>query len=357
MKTKIKEALSDKNCERIIFSRDYHPRGHISFNKTVFYDKRLCGECENNDGGVFPAHCVQGTKGSLFRDEIAELLKTHEIKEELEKVSIVFKGVHLFADSFTAFPKEEIDSIASNYFHRSCKGCSSVSGGYTLYNGETVATLIEAIDFNEELSLDTFKSSVEGSNFSLRKEDYNTLLKSSNTIEVCGLAGDYCVRDTIIALAEKYKEKKIVLLGDLTRYAALPLKSVAAVPQHVSKAKYLDPNYTFSFNPGRVEEFLDKAKLTGNIEDYSLSLDESSTTPEGSRLEKDIVYYLLRFNIETKEFSLLKKEELESVTLDMVNGENTFATIQHFITPSEEIIADYADLKNVYIDIRKTLKV
>ena len=41
MNKKIKEALSDSNYDLIIFSRDYHPRGHISFNKTVYYDERL----------------------------------------------------------------------------------------------------------------------------------------------------------------------------------------------------------------------------------------------------------------------------------------------------------------------------
>ena len=51
----------DKSID-VIMSRDYHPNDHKSFKQ---------------NGGVFPAHCIQGTPGAEFVKPIAELLNRY----------------------------------------------------------------------------------------------------------------------------------------------------------------------------------------------------------------------------------------------------------------------------------------
>jgi len=53
--------------------------------------------------GPFPPHCVQGTQGSEFVDEIAQALE-YALIHNHAKTFIVFKGMHECQDSFSAFP-------------------------------------------------------------------------------------------------------------------------------------------------------------------------------------------------------------------------------------------------------------
>ena len=68
-----------KECDIIIASKDWHPKGHISFNH-------------------WPPHCIQNTKG-------AEFPKTLN-KERIEKV--FFKAEEIDRDSYSAFEQMEI---------------------------------------------------------------------------------------------------------------------------------------------------------------------------------------------------------------------------------------------------------
>jgi hypothetical protein len=52
---------------------------------------------------------------------------------------------------------------------------------------------------------------------------YDPAFPDGSVIEVCGLAGDYCVRDTAIALATKYVNCTVVVLNDLVRYPFVPM--------------------------------------------------------------------------------------------------------------------------------------
>jgi len=213
----------------IVFSRDYHPVGHNSFNKSDFFEKNLCGGEKpllDNDpeNGNFPAHCVQGSNGSLFVPEVEEFIKKHQTNDN--KIKIVFKGIHKDVDSFTAVPVvgnfHIVDHIASNKNGGcNCGGdknlCSTITGGYTLNK-----PLTESISFNR-------------SDGDYKQAPYNDWLKNIKEIDVCGLAGDYCVRDTIMSLAKKYTEKIVRLLAEHTRYAVLPYKTILTLPQHVQE--------------------------------------------------------------------------------------------------------------------------
>ena len=72
---------------RVVATRDYHPFDHVSFMQ---------------QGGPFPAHCVQGTAGSYFLPPIADALAAG--KRAGGNVSVAFKGMHEDIDSFGAFP-------------------------------------------------------------------------------------------------------------------------------------------------------------------------------------------------------------------------------------------------------------
>lgn len=62
----------------VVASRDWHPRGHVSF------------ECE---GGPWPEHCVQDTPGAAFRRDL-------DLPDDAVKVS---KGTRLDRDQYSAF--------------------------------------------------------------------------------------------------------------------------------------------------------------------------------------------------------------------------------------------------------------
>jgi nicotinamidase/pyrazinamidase len=62
----------------IFVTRDWHPTGHISFKER---------------GGPWPPHCVQGTRGAAFRDDLR--LPPH--------AQIISKGYDLDRDSYSAF--------------------------------------------------------------------------------------------------------------------------------------------------------------------------------------------------------------------------------------------------------------
>lgn len=333
-----------RNCidkyKYVIFSRDYHPVGHSSFNKNYFYESNLCGVCKDldqsvckdNDGGVFPAHCVQGKIGSKFVDAIHNILKDLS-SEQISKVKVVFKGIDPETDSFTAVDKNIIDSFASNTTKTNCVGCSKVSGGYVLTKtvkneltqDEVELTPGESADFMGEIDFANKRSG----DISVKKMDYDELLKDVSTIEVCGLAGDYCVRDTVLALAEKFNKpgykKNIILLNDYTRYAILPFGTIYSVPQHVSYNKYSKPDYKGVF---------------GNFDDmFSIAKNDSFAN-------KDISQYLIKYNVQNNLFSLMEKDDLTKVSIDEAKNPSN-PSIQHFITPHNDIMNDYILYSNI----------
>lgn len=70
-------------------TRDYHPHDHASFV---------------TQGGPFPAHCVQGSKGSMFRPVIAKALSAAMTTAGQDRVFVAFKAMHEDVDSFGGLP-------------------------------------------------------------------------------------------------------------------------------------------------------------------------------------------------------------------------------------------------------------
>jgi len=71
-------SLAERSRSTIVASRDWHPPEHVSFQSR---------------GGPWPKHCVQGTKGAEFADEL-HLPAT---------ATVVSKGMSLDSDQYSAF--------------------------------------------------------------------------------------------------------------------------------------------------------------------------------------------------------------------------------------------------------------
>ena len=84
-----------KEFKTIIFSQDFHPKGHASFASTQ--GKPPYSEIELPYGmqTLWPDHCIQGSKGSEFHDDIKELLN--------RTTAIIRKGMNPEIDSYSAF--------------------------------------------------------------------------------------------------------------------------------------------------------------------------------------------------------------------------------------------------------------
>lgn len=338
--TFIETAIHSDDYKHVFFSRDYHPVGHKSFS--IFFKESpilLCKDCKTEDDlnsraeelpdGIFPAHCVQGFNGTLFNKDIEEILTNYASEKDDDKVQIVFKGIHKEADSFTAvnFSGNEIviDHIASNN-NGNCKGCSNTcSGSYKIKDGN----LLSDITFNNEVVENDIDDVFQ-------KIDYTTIIDDEvEVIEVCGLAGDYCVRDTIVALEKMFTDKKIVLLGDFTRYACLPFSTIMNIPVHINGPKERVPKD--SNNILDIEEI---EELNGtDIKEFFLN----KVTEKNSN--KDIRYYLIHYDF--KDRKLFTADEASKENIDIFDFN---LNKEHFITPHSAILRDYAK-ENIYIQI------
>jgi nicotinamidase-related amidase len=332
----VESAIKSDDYKHVFFSRVYHPIGHKSFSKEFKKAPALlCENCNGNESdypdGNFPAHCVQGFEGSLFDDNIKELLEKVEnvdvesVVKTKQKVKIVFKGMHNDVDSFTAvdFGDMKMDDIASNnQGHCKCENGKQCSGSYLRKDG----SLKEDITFNE---------TVNNIDEEFTKVDYKTLLKDVDVIEVCGFSGDYSVRDTIVALSNMFQDKKIVLLGDFTRYISLPFNTIMKIPIHDNFFRYQN----------MVHNLLDDDEIMSNNTDADI---KKYFLEQVQKVEKDIRYYLIHYDEDgTEKFTTYNKND------------NLFADnfgFYHFITPHSVILNDYKK-NNIFVEITKPVEV
>lgn len=192
------EAIKSDAYKGVIFSRDYHPADHCSFG------------AGHPNGGSFPSHCVQATKGAQLIDEI----KTG-IDFMNPKVAVIYKGIHPDADSFSAMPYGKARQVSSGPKCTGCTdtvACSNITGGWELKGAP--------LDYNGPILYGNGNSATADGYTPVK---YEPVFPDGSVIEVCGLAGDYCVRDTAIALATQYVNCIVVVLNDLVRYPFVPM--------------------------------------------------------------------------------------------------------------------------------------
>ena len=175
----------------MIVSRDYHPHDHASFN---------------TQGGPFPPHCLQGSRGSRLAASIAKSM-TAAKKAHPDTVDVVFKGWHRHVDSFGAFPYPE-QMAQGRLVHRQPQPHCS----YLSWTG--AATLCcSALDEDINAPPDV-----------LAAEERTPLaerLGKRRNVYICGLALDFCVVDSALtAKAAGFENVWIIL--DVSRPSHVP---------------------------------------------------------------------------------------------------------------------------------------
>jgi nicotinamidase-related amidase len=296
--------------------------------------------------GNFPAHCIQCHSGSSFiPDLITRFFKTNAVKENYQKIKIVFKGIHPDIDSFTAVAKTDIDMYASNVNYSDsntiCQNssCSTITGGFMRKDSyNSYDELMEDVNYHNV---------IDQNDIEIKQADYKKILQNVEQIQVCGLAGDYCVRDTIVALSEMFNKKEIVLINDLTRYATLPLSFMKKLPKHISK-------FSMEIQNNNNDELMNTQNKLSKIPLFTENeLNDIATLIKSTKLEnKDINYYLMKDGpVNTK---LASVDDLEKITTDelikAINDPES-ATYFHFITSGFDILDDYSNFDNIKIKL------
>ena len=180
------DAFAEKKCT-IVASRDCHSLHHCSFT---------------TNGGAFPPHCVQGTKGFEFHPVIAA--KLMEVRRNGARVIVGNKGIENNHECFSAFPY--LESTGKERFGPEF----TESEWCDCYYLES-ATEAECLDGQPDALSVLHKKSIKG----LLKDSLN---QPGARIFVCGLAFDFCVLDTAINASEGTK-KPVFIVHQATRAA------------------------------------------------------------------------------------------------------------------------------------------
>ena len=141
--------INHKAFNQIIYTRDWHTNEDQSFKK---------------NGGIWPDHCVQNSEGAKIDKELYDKLENYKIP-----ITIVNKG--------TVFTHEEYGAF-------------------------------ENIKYEDEKNKDDIKSCFF-SNYELS----SGAKIINNKIVVCGIAGDYCVMESIKNLLKHWKFELEVLVS------------------------------------------------------------------------------------------------------------------------------------------------
>jgi nicotinamidase-related amidase len=204
--------------EKVIFSRDIHTTDEKNnANHCSFKSKSDIGFI---DGIGFPAHCVNGTAGCQLHSKIKEACQNldndnNDNDNKDDKSLVVMKGCSEDYDSFGAFPYDCSEKGKAYSNIRQHNGCTQTCSGDNDSIDKNTGSFVLEKDEQFNLSVDLNK----------KRETIKDKIDSiggDNMIHlVCGLAGDYCVRDTAINLKFAYPESTVAVIADATRYAAL----------------------------------------------------------------------------------------------------------------------------------------
>lgn len=230
---------------RLFFSRDYHHPNHNSFKS------------EEHPNG-FPAHCQFGTSSSAFHPLIEKWIIEHSYLN----ITILFKAFHPNVESFSVIPYVESiypaikrQGTCLNSYQESCQPKHIMTGGGVYFPDMHISTALKTNPFgdmitskssyqdikkNAEKTLDIL---INGNSFNIK------FLKDTNHYNmIVGLAGDFCVRDTIInqinqAYLTEYNNTTLMIYN-LTRFVALPIGNIDTPYAMTKDGLYVNKNTT-----------------------------------------------------------------------------------------------------------------
>lgn len=344
MLNKVKNT-TNKNVN-LIFSRDVHTNNKEDVNHCSF--RASSGETFNGLG--FPAHCVNGTAGCQLHNKIKDWLEnlTSDTMDNLDYM-VTYKGFNKDIESFGAYPyicksendnKYFLDRYVESRQHNSCSSkCNSNTkiindtGSFVIINKENNSILRdkdyeEYIDFNNKnVSFKNIKTYLEDN---LKN---NNLDKSKILNLVCGLAGDYCVRDTAFNLiADGYTNTYVI--ADATRYAILNYDQAIKhwFPKdddNVNKINNLHQLIKkYQMNPIEMNEINKGVEYAGKVENGLLKTAKISELSESINYEFFLtptsnVLFSFSFNPLTEKKVFLMDKERQKNLFDNIDGNNT----------------------------------
>ena len=115
--------------EYVVASRDFHPERHMSFVE---------------GGGMWPRHCVQGTKGAEFHPAIKELQPTN-----------VYKGTNIAVETYSAYHGHVFGGPSfRDWLHLNGVDCIDICGLALDYCVRATALDVKAAGFETRVLLD-----------------------------------------------------------------------------------------------------------------------------------------------------------------------------------------------------------
>jgi len=209
--------LMEKWNGPIIASIDYHPPGHCSFTNATHLP---------NCSGPFPSHCTWGSTGAILNSNISNALND-------KNAMYVYKGFMNNLDSFGAvqYPNNSDNSKYPCGRIASCtsgQGFSSgkETGGFLLGNNELQYS---NLNYPNETQMKAHQENIDNDNNTGYESIDKYILekfKDIKNIYVVGLAGDYCVLDTVRNLNFLFSKSniktKVYYVINYTRVAWLP---------------------------------------------------------------------------------------------------------------------------------------
>lgn len=182
--TTVYSAIQHKT--RVIFTQDWHPKDHMSFD-------------------TLGKHCVQNTRGAELCDV---LFNTYtDLKDKGQDVHLVKKAFNKHTDSYSAIPYTD-----KEYFKER---------------------------FNDHGNIEDTGAFVDP----VTRQGPITGLIRPGRIWICGLAEDFCVLDTAICARDMYPHTHVTILKHLTR-------CVNEEPLHMYRKKRIElfPNVSWFVN-------------------------------------------------------------------------------------------------------------
>lgn len=232
IKRYLNKLKTNEKLKKVIFSRDIHTTSPENPNHCSFVIESSRGRI---DGIGFPSHCVNGTNGCMLHRTIQD-----ECEQLGDKAIVVMKGCNEDTESFGAYPYSCDEGNAKTYTdlrqHNGCKKTCETSvfmdsrfmdSGFmdSRFMKKTGGLILNGKHrFAAWVPPKTRRTIVDWLNIELSQQYIEG--KPGVLHLVCGLAGDYCVRDTAINLKLAFPGHTVAVIADAVRYPALPVGAI-----------------------------------------------------------------------------------------------------------------------------------
>jgi len=194
----------------MICTRDYHPHDHASFIP---------------QGGPFPPHCLQGSRGSRLCAPIAAAMTSARAAHP-QTVDVVFKGWHRHVDSFGSFPYPE-HIAQGRLVQRQPAGAPAPCS----FLGWTGCSLLTCSALHEDINAPPDVMAAD------EKVGLADRLGSRRALYVTGLALDFCVIDTALTAREAGFDDVYIVLDAARPSHVLPIGFLTQPADLFAKAR------------------------------------------------------------------------------------------------------------------------